>query len=122
MYCSISEIRYLFEENEVDGDPPITDAEITKIITNADAEIDAALCRRYTTPFTSAPQLINTISQFKSTAEAMQRILMGANGALIKPEAMKYYKDKGEKMLEDLRTGRLEVAGSMRLQMAATTL
>lgn len=122
MYCSVNEIRYLFEENEVDGDPPISDAEIINIITDVDAEIDAVLSRRYTTPFTSVPQLISTISQFKSIAEAMQRILMGANGALIKPDVMKYYRDKGEKMLEDLRTGRLEITGSRRLQMSATTL
>lgn len=121
-YCSVSEISQLFEENMIDGVPVITDTEITSIITDVDAEIDAALCRRYTTPFTSIPQVINTISRFKSTAEAMRRIHMGANGALIKPEVMKYYKDKGETMLEDLRTGRLEITGSRRLQMAATTL
>lgn len=121
MYCSVSEISQLFEENIIDGNPVIIDEEITNIITGVDAEIDAALCRRYTTPFASVPQLINTISKFKSTAEAMRLIYMGANGALIKPEVMKYYKEKGEAMLEDLRTGRLEIAGSRRLQMAATT-
>ncbi len=91
MYCSVSEISQLFEENIIDGNPVIIDEEITNIITGVDAEIDAALCRRYTTPFASVPQLINTISKFKSTAEAMRLIYMGANGALIKPEVMKYY-------------------------------
>jgi phage gp36-like protein len=122
MYCSVDDIRGIFEENDIDNKAVITDQEVIKIITNVDAEIDAALGRRYTTPFTSVPQLINTISQYKSTAEAMQQILQGSNGALIKPEAMKYYRTKGEKMLEDLRTGRLEITGSRRLQMSATTL
>ena len=51
----------------------------------------------------------------------MRDIQRGSNGALIKPEVMEYYEVKGESMLEDLRTGRLEITGSRRLQMAATT-
>jgi len=122
MYCLINEIRQIFEENEVDGDPPITDAEISSIITDVDTEIDAALCRRYITPFSSVPQLISTISRLKSTAETMRRIYMEANGALIKPEVMNHYRNEGNRLMEDLRTGRLEITGSRRLQMSATTL
>jgi phage gp36-like protein len=122
MYCSVSDVRELFEENEIDGTPVITDAEIIEIIMDVDAEIDAVLYRRYTTPFADKPQLIQKISKFKSTAQAMRDIQRGSNGALIKPEVMNYYETKGEALLEDLRTGRLEIAGSRRLQMSATTL
>lgn len=122
MYCTINEVRDQFEQNEIDGEPLFSDAEITKIITDVDAEIDAALCRRYITPFTSVPQLISTISRLKSIAEAMRRIYMGANGALIKPEVMNHYRNEGNRLLENLRTGRLEITGSRRLQMSATTL
>ncbi len=121
MYCSVDEIRAIFDENDIGSEPVITDDEITKIITDVDAEIDAALCRRYTTPFSDLPQLIQTISKFKSIAHVMRDILRGSNGALIKPEVMNYYEKKGEALLEDLRTGRLEIAGSRRLQMASTT-
>lgn len=121
MYCSVDEIRAIFEENDIGSDQVITDDEITRIITGVEAEIDAALCRRYATPFTDKPQLIQKISKFKSTAHAMRDILRGENGALIKPEVMNYYEKKGEALLEDLRTGRLEIAGSRRLQMASTT-
>ncbi len=37
MYCSINDIRSIFEENEIDGDPPISDKDITDIITGVDA-------------------------------------------------------------------------------------
>ena len=57
------------------------------------------------------------ICRFKSTAQEMRDIQRGSNGALIKPEVMNYYEKKGEALLEDLRTGRLEIAGSRRLQM-----
>jgi phage gp36-like protein len=92
-------------------------AELIRIITDVDAEIDAALYRRYTTPFADRSQLIQKISKFKSTAQAMRDIQRGSNGTLIKPEVMNYYEKKGEALLEDLRTGRLEIAGSRRLQM-----
>lgn len=121
MYSTVDEIREIFEENDIGNEAVITDAEIIKIITDADSEIDAALYRRYTTPFVDKPQLIQKISKFKSTAQAMRDIQRGSNGALIKPEVMNYYETKGEAMLEDLRTGRLEIAGSRRLRMAATT-
>jgi len=121
MYSTVDEIREVFEENDIGNEAVITDAEIIKIITGVDAEIDAALYRRYTTPFADKPQLIQKISQFKSTAQTMRDIQRGSNGALIKPEVMNYYEKKGEALLEDLRTGRLEIAGSKRLQMAATT-
>ena len=121
MYSTVDEIREVFEENDIGNEAVITDAEIIRIITGVDAEIDAALCRRYTTPFADRPQLIQKISKFKSTALAMRDIQRGSNGALIKPEVMNYYEKKGEALLEDLRTGRLEIAGSKRLQMAATT-
>jgi len=51
------------------------------------------------------------ICKFKSTAQAMLDIQRGSNGALIKPEVMNYYEKKGEALLKDLRTGRLEIAG-----------
>jgi len=121
MYSTVDDIREIFEENDIGNEAVITDAEIIKIITDVDAEIDAALCRRYTPPFVDKPQLIRKISKFKSTAQAMRDIQRGSNGALIKPEVMNYYEKKGEALLEDLRTGRLEIAGSRRLQMAATT-
>ncbi len=121
MYSTVDEIREIFEENDIGNEAVITDAEIIRIITDVDAEIDAALYRRYTTPFADKPQLIQKISKLKSTAQAMREVQRGSNGALIKPEVMKYYETKGEAMLEDLRTGRLEIAGSRRLQMAATT-
>jgi hypothetical protein len=121
MYSTVDEIREVFEENDIGNEAVITDAEIIKIITGVDAEIDAALYRRYATPFADRPQLIQKISKFKSTALAMRDIQRGSNGALIKPEVMEYYEKKGEALLEDLRTGRLEIAGSKRLQMAATT-
>jgi len=121
MYSTVDEIREVFEENDIGNEAVITDAEIIRIITDVDAEIDATLYRRYTTPFTDKPQIIQKISKFKSTAQAMRDIQRGSNGALIKPEVMNYYEMKGESMLEDLRTGRLELVGSRRLQMAATT-
>ncbi|MCX9083301.1 MAG: DUF1320 family protein [Candidatus Methanoperedens sp.] len=121
MYSTVDEIREVFEENDIGNEAVITDAEIIRIITGVDAEIDAALYRRYTTPFADRPQLIQKISKFKSTAQAMRDIQRGSNGALIKPEIMNYYETRGESMLEDLRTGRLEIAGSRRLQMTATT-
>jgi len=121
MYSTVDEIREVFEENDIGNVAVITDAEIIRIITGVDAEIDAALYRRYTTPFADKPQLIQKISKFKSTAQAMRDVQRGSNGALIKPDVMEYYETKGEAMLEDLRTGRLELAGSRRLQMAATT-
>jgi phage gp36-like protein len=121
MYSTVDEIREVFEENDIGNEAVITDAEIIKIITDVDAEIDAALYRRYTTPLADRPQLIQKISKLKSTAQAMRDIQRGSNGALIKPEVMEYYETKGETMLEDLRTGRLEITGSRRLQMAATT-
>jgi len=121
MYSTVDEIREVFEENDIGNEAVITDAEIIRIITDVDAEIDATLYRRYTTPFADRPQLIQKISKFKSTAQAMRDIQRGSNGALIKPEVMEYYEKKGEALLEDLRTGRLEIAGSRRLQMAATT-
>jgi hypothetical protein len=121
MYSTVDEIREVFEENDIGNEAVITDAEIIKIIIGVDAEIDAALFRRYTTPFADKPQLIQKISKFKSTAQAMRDIQRGSNGALIKPDVMNYYEMKGEALLEDLRTGRLEIAGSKRLQMAATT-
>ena len=121
MYCSVDEIRGIFEENDIDNKAVITDQEVINIITDVDAEIDAALCRRYMTPFADKPQLIQRISKLKSTAQAMRDIQRGSNGALIKPEVMNYYENKGEALLEDLRTGRLEMTGSRRLQMAATT-
>lgn len=122
MYCSVDEIRGIFEENDIDNKAVITDQEVINIITDVDAEIDAALCRRYMTPFADKPQLIQRISKLKSTAQAMRDIQRGSNGALIKPEVMNYYEKKGEALLEDLRTGRLEITGSRRLQMSATTL
>lgn len=121
MYSTVDEIREVFEENDIGNVAVITDAEIIRIIIDIDAEIDAALFRRYTTPFADRPQLIQKISKLKSTAQAMRDIQRGSNGALIKPEVMNYYEIKGEALLEDLRTGRLEMAGSRRLQMAATT-
>lgn len=121
MYSTVDEIREVFEENDIGNDVVITDAEIIKIITGVDAEIDAALCRRYTTPFADNPQLIQKISKLKSTAQAMRDIQRGSNGALIKPEVMNYYEKKGEALLEDLRTGRLEITGSKRLRMSSTT-
>jgi hypothetical protein len=51
----------------------------------------------------------------------MRDIQRGSNGALIKPEVMNYYETKGEDLLEDLRTGRLEITGSKRLRMSSTT-
>jgi hypothetical protein len=121
MYSTVDEIREVFDENDIGNEVVITDAEIIRITTGMDAEIDAALFRRYTTPFADKPQSIQKISKFKGTAQAMRDIQRGSNGALIKPEVMEYYEKKGEAMLEDLRTGRLEIAGSKRLQMAATT-
>lgn len=121
MYCEVEDIRRIFEENDIGNEAVITDMEIIKIITDVDSEIDAALYRRYTTPFADKPRLIQKISKFKSTAQAMRDTRSGSNGALIKPEVMNYYEKKGEALLEDLRTGRLEIAGSRRLQMAATT-
>jgi phage gp36-like protein len=121
MYSTVDEIREVFEENDIGNEAVITDAEIIKIITDVDAEIDSALYRRYTTPFADKPQLIQKISKFKSTAQAMRDIQRGSNGALIKPEVMNYYETRGESMLEDLRTGRFEIAGSKRLRMSSTT-
>ncbi|CAG0958559.1 hypothetical protein METP3_00683 [Methanosarcinales archaeon] len=121
MYSTVDEIREVFDENDIGNEAVITDAEIIRIITDVDAEIDAALYRRYITPFADRPQLIQKISKFKSTAQAMRDIQRGSNGALIKPDVMNYYELKGEAMLEDLRTGRLEIRGNRRLQMAATT-
>jgi len=121
VYSTVDEIREVFEENDIGNEAVITDAEIINIIIGVDAEIDAALYRRYTTPFADKPQLIQKISKLKSTAQAMRDIQRGSNGALIKPEVMNYYETRGESMLEDLRTGRLEIAGSRRPQMAATT-
>jgi phage gp36-like protein len=121
MYSTVDEIREVFEENDIGNEAVITDAEIIKIITDVDAEIDASLYRRYTTPFADRPQLIQKISKFKSTALAMRDIQRGSNGALIKPEVMNYYETKGEDLLEDLRTGRLEITGSKRLRMSSTT-
>jgi phage gp36-like protein len=40
-------------------------AEIIRIITDVDAEIDAALYRRYTTPFADRSQLILNLAQFR---------------------------------------------------------
>lgn len=121
MYSTVDEIREVFEENDIGNEAVITDAEIIKIITDVDAEIDASLYRRYTTPFADKLQLIQKISKFKSTAQAMRDIQRGSNGALIKPEVMEYYEKKGEALLEDLRTGRLEITGSKRLRMSSTT-
>ncbi len=121
MYSTVDEIREIFEENDIGNEAVITDAEIIKIIEGVDAEIDAALYRRYSTPFTRVPQIIQRISRFKSTAQAMRDIQRGSNGALIKPEVMDHYEKRGEELLEDLRTGRLEIPGSRRLRMAATT-
>jgi phage gp36-like protein len=121
MYCKIEDIRNIFEENDVGAVAVITDADIIRIITDVDAEIDAALFRRYTIPFADKPQLIQKISKFKSTAQAMRDIQRGSNGALIKPEVMNYYEKKGEALLEDLRTGRLEITGSKRLRVSSTT-
>jgi phage gp36-like protein len=121
MYSTVDEIREVFEENDIGNEAVITDAEIITIIIGVDAEIDAALYRRYTTPFADKPQLIQKISKFKSTAQAMRDIQRGSNGALIKPEVMNYYETRGESMLEDLRTGRFEIAGSKRLRMSSTT-
>jgi phage gp36-like protein len=97
MYCTVDDIRKIFEENNTENTIVISDAAIIAIISDVDGEIDAALKRRYITPFTDKPQLITTISKLKSTARAMREVL------------------------EDLRTGRLEIAGSRRLQMSATT-
>jgi phage gp36-like protein len=121
MYSTVDEIREIFEENNIGNAAVITDAEIIKIITDVDAEIDAALYRRYKTPFPDTPQLIQTISKLKSTARAMRDVMPGSNSALIKPVVMEYYEKKGEALLEDMRNGRLEIVGSRRLQMAATT-
>ncbi len=121
MYSTVDEIREVFEENDIGNEAVITDAEIIKIITGVDAEIDASLYRRYTTPFADRPQLIQKISKFKSTAQAMRDIQRGSNSALIKPDVMNYYEKKGEAMLEDLRTGRFEITGSKRLRMSSTT-
>ncbi len=121
MYSTVDEIREVFEENDIGNEAVITDAEIIEIITGVDAEIDAALNRRYTTPFTDKLQLIQKISKFKSTALAMRDIQRSSNSALIKPEVMEYYEKKGEALLEDLRTGRLEITGSKRLRMSSTT-
>ncbi|CAG1002078.1 hypothetical protein METP3_03400 [Methanosarcinales archaeon] len=121
MYSTVDEIREVFEENDIGNEAVITDAEIIRIITDVDAEIDAALYRRYITPFADRPLLIQKISKFKSTAQAMRDIQRSSNSALIKPEVMEYYETRGKTMIEDLRTGRLEMAGSRRLQMAATT-
>ncbi len=121
MYCTVDEIRKIFEENNTENAIVISDAAIIAIISDVDGEIDAALKRRYITPFTDKPQLITTISKLKSTARAMREVQRGSNGALVKPEVMEHYEKKGEELLEDLRTGRLEIAGSRRLQMSATT-
>lgn len=121
MYCTVDDIRKIFEENNTENAIVISDAAIIAIISDVDGEIDAALKRRYITPFTDKPQLITTISKFKSTARAMRDVQRGSNGALVKPEVMEHYEKKGEVLLEDLRTGRLEIAGSRRLQMSATT-
>src|SRR5659263_383501 len=91
MYSTVDEIREVFEENDIGNEAVITNAEIIKIITDVDAEIDAALYRRYTTPFGDKPQIIQKISKFKSTAQAMRDIQRGSNSALIKPEVMNYY-------------------------------
>ena len=121
MYCTVDDIRKIFEENNTEKAIVISDAAIIAIISDVDGEIDAALKRRYITPFTDKPQLITTISKLKSTARAMREVQRGSNGALVKPEVMEHYEKKGETLLEDLRTGRLEIAGSRRLQMSATT-
>ena len=121
MYCTVDDIRKIFEENNTENAIVISDVAIIAIISDVDAEIDAALKRRYITPFTDKPQLITTISKLKSTARAMREVQRGSNGALVKPEVMEHYEKKGEALLEDLRTGRLEIAGSRRLQMSATT-
>ncbi|MDO8725481.1 MAG: DUF1320 family protein [Candidatus Methanoperedens sp.] len=121
MYCTIDDIRKIFEENNTESAIVISDVAIIAIISDVDGEIDAALKRRYITPFTDKPQLITTISKLKSTARAMREVQRGSNGALVKPGVMEHYEKKGEALLEDLRTGRLEIAGSRRLQMSATT-
>src|SRR3990170_1379232 len=121
MYCTVDDIRKIFEENNTEKAIVISDAAIIAIISDVEGEIDAALKRRYITPFTDKPQLITTISKLKSTARAMREVQRGSNGALVKPEVMEHYEKKGEALLEDLRTGRLEIAGSRRLQMSATT-
>jgi hypothetical protein len=51
MYSTVDEIREVFEENDIGNEAVITDAEIIRIITGVDAEIDATLYRRYTTHF-----------------------------------------------------------------------
>jgi len=43
MYSIVDEIREIFEENDIGNEAVITDAEIIRIITGVDAEIDAAL-------------------------------------------------------------------------------
>lgn len=120
-YTTVTEISDLFKENEIDYKPILKDADITSIIIDVDAVIDAALYRKYVTPFMSPPQLIKTISKYLSYAEALQRVAMGSNGALVKPEAIAYYRDSGNIKLNDLREGRLEVTGSKRMTPAATT-
>lgn len=122
MYSSVDDIRRIFEENDIDNNAVISDSELIEIIKEVDALIDATLYRRYTTPFTDPPQIVKSISRYKSTARAMRDVQRGSNGALIKPEVVEYYEKQGSMTLEDLRTGRIEITGSRRLRMTATTI
>ncbi len=118
---SLQDVREIFEENDFGNKAVITDGQIIKIATDVDTLIDATLFRKYQTPFTDPPQIIKSIAKSLCKAEALVQVKMGEDGALVKQEAIDYYRADGMSKLTGLRDGTLEMPGSKRLRMASTT-
>lgn len=106
-YCTYANVASEFKNTTFSATSPVTDTEVTDIITQTDAEIDARLSTVYQTPITGASSIIllKTISIYISAAR-VSKIIEIKTGESDKDQPRRVEERlAAEKMLQDIIKG-----------------
>ncbi len=120
-YCVRADILGLISEETLiqltddNGAGIVDDAVVTRIITDADAEIDGYCGEKYTLPFSPVPTIIRKIS----VDIAIYNLYARRQGA---PDDRAKRYDNAVKLLKDIQTGKVTLGSTAPTEVAQDTV
>ena len=105
-YCTSAELGRIVDTSALTA---ISAQALTDCITYAQNEVDAALGRDYTIPFTTVPELVGDITCELAAAEVIKRTLALGSGTAGGLEKMQQFRQTALAKLRDISTGNLDL-------------
>lgn len=111
-YCVYSDVAKLLLGMTIDGSSKVTSTDVTNIIIDVDAWIDAMLSRYYSVPITGTESLkiLAVISKYASAAEILRRVTAGITGTKTDNKTGKEYQKKADDMISAIQENTLRLA------------